>query len=71
MCGNQHRCHAVRLCGSGGATGADLILEALLGTIFVLTANTLLRPVVNRINRQPDDTLKRGDDQYGLCNHQT
>ena len=40
----------------GAAAGADLILEALLGTIFVLTANTLLRPVVNRINRQPNDT---------------
>ncbi|SCX37331.1 putative Mg2+ transporter-C (MgtC) family protein [Nitrosospira sp. Nsp1] len=40
----------------GAAAGAGLILEALLGTIFVLTANTLLRPVVNRINRQPNDT---------------
>lgn len=40
----------------GAAAGADLVLEALLGTIFVLTANTLLRPVVNRINRQPNDT---------------
>ncbi len=40
----------------GAAAGADLIFEALLGTIFVLTANTLLRPVANRINRQPNDT---------------
>jgi putative Mg2+ transporter-C (MgtC) family protein len=37
----------------GAAAGADLILEAILGTFFVLCANTLLRPVVNRINRQP------------------
>jgi putative Mg2+ transporter-C (MgtC) family protein len=37
----------------GAATGADLILEAVLGTLFIVTANTLLRPVVNRINCQP------------------
>ncbi|CAM3842796.1 Protein MgtC [Roseateles saccharophilus] len=28
----------------------------MLATAFVLSANTLLRPVVNRINRQPLDT---------------
>lgn len=37
----------------GACAGADLLLEAILGTGFVLAANTLLRPVVNRINRQP------------------
>jgi putative Mg2+ transporter-C (MgtC) family protein len=41
----------------GACAGADLILEAILGTIFVLSANTLLRPIVNRINRQPIDTV--------------
>lgn len=40
----------------GACAGADLILEAVLGASFVLAANTLLRPVVNRINRQPIDT---------------
>lgn len=40
----------------GACAGADLILEAFLGTAFVLAANTLLRPVVNRINRQPLDS---------------
>lgn len=40
----------------GAGAGADLILEATMGTLFVLAANTLLRPVVNRINRQPIDT---------------
>src|SRR5215831_13657479 len=40
----------------GAAAGADLILEAALGCLFVLAANTLLRPVVNRINQQPMDT---------------
>ena len=39
----------------GAASGADLIIEAVLGTLFVLAANTLLRPVVNVINRQPLD----------------
>lgn len=37
----------------GACAGADLILEALLGSIFVLFANTLLRPIVNSINRKP------------------
>jgi putative Mg2+ transporter-C (MgtC) family protein len=40
----------------GACAGADLILEALLATCFVLAANTLLRPVGNLINRQPLDT---------------
>jgi putative Mg2+ transporter-C (MgtC) family protein len=40
----------------GAAAGADLVLEAVLGCGFVLAANTLLRPLVNRINRQPIDT---------------
>jgi len=37
----------------GAAAGADLILEAALATVFVLAANTLLRPIVNTMNRQP------------------
>jgi len=39
----------------GAAAGADLILEATLGCVFVLSANTLLRPIVNTINRKPLD----------------
>ncbi|MFN3899984.1 MAG: methyltransferase [Alishewanella sp. 34-51-39] len=39
----------------GASAGADLLMEAILGTFFVLAANTLLRPIVNRINRQPLD----------------
>ncbi|WDZ97059.1 MgtC/SapB family protein [Herbaspirillum sp. WKF16] len=39
----------------GAAAGADLILEAIVATLFVLAANTLLRPVVNTINRKPLD----------------
>ncbi|MFO7579496.1 MAG: MgtC/SapB family protein [Nitrosomonas halophila] len=39
----------------GCAAGADLWLEAVIGAIFVLAANTLLRPIVNRVDRQPID----------------
>lgn len=41
----------------GACAGADLIAEAVLGTLFVLAANTLLRPIVNSINRQPLDVI--------------
>jgi len=37
----------------GACAGADLIGEATLAALFVLASNTLLRPVVNRINRRP------------------
>jgi putative Mg2+ transporter-C (MgtC) family protein len=39
----------------GAAAGADLIAEAFLASLFVLAANTMLRPVVNAINRKPMD----------------
>lgn len=39
----------------GACAGADLLIEAILGTFFVLAANTLLRPLANRINKQPLD----------------
>jgi len=51
---------AATLWGSGAVgacAGADLILEAGLATLFVLAANTLLRPVVRLINRQPLDSV--------------
>jgi putative Mg2+ transporter-C (MgtC) family protein len=41
----------------GACAGADMALEALIGALFVLASNTLLRPLVNRINRQPIDNL--------------
>jgi putative Mg2+ transporter-C (MgtC) family protein len=40
----------------GAACGAMLFFEASLGALFVLAANTLLRPVVNAMNRKPLDT---------------
>ncbi len=41
----------------GACAGADMLPEAVMGALFVLASNTLLRPVVNQINRQPIDTL--------------
>ena len=37
----------------GACAGIKLLPEAVLAAVFVLAANTLLRPVVNRIQRQP------------------
>jgi putative Mg2+ transporter-C (MgtC) family protein len=37
----------------GACAGADLAVEAIVLTAFVLAGNTLLRPVVNAINRAP------------------
>ena len=39
----------------GAAAGAGLIAEAGLLTLFVIAGNTLLRPIVNSINRIPMD----------------
>jgi len=40
----------------GVAAGTGMVAEAVLGTVFVLAANTLLRPIVNAINRRPLDS---------------
>ena len=39
----------------GAAAGAGLVAELALLTVFVIAGNTLLRPLVNRINRIPID----------------
>ena len=39
----------------GASAGADLIVEAVLATGFILAANTLLRPIVHAIDRRPLD----------------
>jgi putative Mg2+ transporter-C (MgtC) family protein len=39
----------------GACAGADLAFEAVALTCFVLAGNTLLRPLVNTINRAPID----------------
>ena len=39
----------------GTCAGADLAFEAVALTVFVLAGNTLLRPLVNAINRTPLD----------------
>ena len=38
---------------AGAFAGAGLVIEAAVVTILVLSANTLLRPIVDMINRQP------------------
>jgi putative Mg2+ transporter-C (MgtC) family protein len=37
----------------GACAGTDMVAEATLLTVFVLAGNTLLRPLVNAINRTP------------------
>jgi putative Mg2+ transporter-C (MgtC) family protein len=39
----------------GSCAGADLVAQAAALTVFVLAGNTLLRPLVNAINRSPLD----------------
>ncbi|WP_242111665.1 MgtC/SapB family protein [Luteimonas aquatica] len=39
----------------GCCTGADMLAEGVLLTVFVIAGNTLLRPLVNAINRVPID----------------
>jgi putative Mg2+ transporter-C (MgtC) family protein len=41
----------------GAFAGSGLAIEAAMLTAFVLAGNTLLRPLVNYINRQPMDEL--------------
>ncbi|MEY2697312.1 MAG: hypothetical protein RL333_1450 [Pseudomonadota bacterium] len=50
----------------GACAGADLLLEATLVAFFVISGNTLLRPVVNAINRQPIDDEK-SEVTYTVC----
>ena len=39
----------------GSCAGADMVAQAAALTVFVLAGNTLLRPLVNAINRTPLD----------------
>lgn len=50
----------------GACAGADLLLEAILSALFVLAGNTLLRPVVNAINRKPIDD-QTSEVTYSVC----
>jgi putative Mg2+ transporter-C (MgtC) family protein len=50
----------------GACAGADLLLEAILAAVFVLAGNTLLRPVVNAINRRPIDA-ETSEVTYTVC----
>ncbi|MGD0962017.1 MAG: MgtC/SapB family protein, partial [Methylomonas sp.] len=50
----------------GACAGADLIPEALMAALFVLAGNTLLRPIVNAINRRPIDD-QTSEVTYSVC----
>ncbi len=50
----------------GACAGADLIPEAALATLFVIAGNTLLRPLVNTLNRLPIDDEK-SEVTYNVC----
>ncbi|MDQ8935747.1 MgtC/SapB family protein [Acinetobacter rudis] len=55
----------------GAAAGADLILEAILATLFILAANTLLRPIVQVIDRRPlDEEAELLNVIYIICDRQ-
>lgn len=53
----------------GACAGADLLGEAIVAALFVLASNTLLRPVVNRINRRPvkEETSEATYAVYVIC----
>ena len=53
----------------GACAGADLIGEALMAALFVVASNTLLRPVVNRINRRPvnEESIEATYRVYVIC----
>ncbi|AOA58408.1 MgtC/SapB family protein [Acinetobacter larvae] len=55
----------------GAAAGADLVLEAILATVFILAANTLLRPIVQVMDRRPlDDDAESLNVIYIICARQ-
>ncbi|MGO4392541.1 MgtC/SapB family protein [Variovorax sp. M-6] len=67
---------AATLWGSGAVgacAGAGLIGEAIIAAMFVLASNTLLRPVVNRINRQPvnEEASEAMYTVYVICSSQS
>ena len=67
---------AATLWGSGAVgacAGADLIGKAALAAIFVLASNTLLRPVVNRINRRPvnEEASEATYSVYVICRQES
>lgn len=54
----------------GASAGSDLIIEAILATVFILAANTLLRPIVHAIDRRPlDDETEVLHVIYIICDH--
>ncbi|MBH2895898.1 MgtC/SapB family protein [Serratia ureilytica] len=50
----------------GASAGCGLYGDALAATLFVLAANTLLRPLVNMVNKQPFNDVN-GESTYQIC----
>ncbi|MFC0228346.1 MgtC/SapB family protein [Serratia aquatilis] len=50
----------------GACAGCALYGDALAATLYVLAANTLLRPIVNIINKQPFNDAN-GESTYQIC----
>lgn len=50
----------------GACAGCGLYGDALAATLFVLAANTLLRPLVNMVNKQPFNDVN-GESTYQIC----
>lgn len=50
----------------GACAGCALYGDALAATLYVLAANTLLRPIVNIINKQPFNDVN-GESTYQIC----
>jgi putative Mg2+ transporter-C (MgtC) family protein len=57
----------------GACAGADMIAEALLTAGFVLAANTLLRPMANRILRSPvnEETTEANYSLSVICSQES
>jgi putative Mg2+ transporter-C (MgtC) family protein len=51
----------------GSCAGADMVAQAAALTVFVLAGNTLLRPLVNAINRFPLDEQSEATWQFKLA----
>ncbi|MGO3567628.1 MAG: MgtC/SapB family protein [Serratia grimesii] len=50
----------------GACAGCALYSDALAATLYVLAANTLLRPIVNMVNKQPFNDIN-GESTYQIC----
>ena len=50
----------------GTLTGAGLLAESVIGSIFILIANTVLRPIAHRVDESPSGKLNRKLNRRGI-----